>query len=146
MVLPGCEAISMTGRWYSQSFELLQRLLAFKTTQKHCDHPQLASLITHVLGQLGIQPQCVVNTSRDSASTNGAACRLLLANPYINATNTLCIAHTISNAGDHIVLPILAEFTTPWLELVGGRPVVIRMRVHRGTLEVHGRTSGCSWL
>ena len=49
----------------------------------------------------------------DSASTNGAACNLMLA----NAADTLCISHTISNAGDRIVLPTLFEFTTPWLEL-----------------------------
>jgi hypothetical protein len=45
----------------------------------------------------------------------------MLANPLINAANTLCISHTISNAGDHIIMPTLLEFTTPWLELVGGR-------------------------
>jgi hypothetical protein len=45
----------------------------------------------------------------------------MLTNPYINSADTLCISHTISNAGERIILPILAEFTTPWLELVGGR-------------------------
>ena len=115
------EAINMIGRWCSSTFEIQQRLIAFVTTDKHCDAPQLASLLTHRLGQLGVQPHFVVNSSRDSAATNGAACNLLLANPYINAANTLCIAHTISNTGERIILPRLAEFTTPLLELVGGR-------------------------
>lgn len=78
-------------------------------------------MLTNRLGQLGIQPHLVVNSSRDSASTNGAASKLFLANPYINAADTLCISHTVSNVGDHIEMPMLAEFTTPWLELVGGR-------------------------
>eukprot|EP00326_Haptolina_ericina_P035021 CAMPEP_0181246642 /NCGR_PEP_ID=MMETSP1096-20121128/44115_1 /TAXON_ID=156174 ORGANISM="Chrysochromulina ericina, Strain CCMP281" /NCGR_SAMPLE_ID=MMETSP1096 /ASSEMBLY_ACC=CAM_ASM_000453 /LENGTH=829 /DNA_ID=CAMNT_0023343497 /DNA_START=868 /DNA_END=3357 /DNA_ORIENTATION=+ len=115
------EAICLTGRVCSSEFELKTRLLSFMTTEKHTDAPQLASVLTARLGKLGISPDRVVNTSRDSASTNGAACNLMLANPLINAANTLCIAHTISNAGAHIVLPTLAEFTTPWLELVGGR-------------------------
>lgn len=115
------EAICLTARFCSSDFELTTRLLAFKTTQAHCTAPQLASLITDILGKLNISSSLVVNTSRDSASVNGAACTLMLGNPLINAANTLCISHTISNAGDHIVLPTLSEFTTPWLELVGGR-------------------------
>jgi hypothetical protein len=115
------EAICMTGRKCSREFELNTRLLAFVTTEKHTNAPQLASLLTHRLGKLGIPYDFVINTSRDSASTNGAACNLMLANPLINATDTLCISHTVSNAGDHIIMQTLFEFTTPWLELVGGR-------------------------
>lgn len=115
------EAICLTGRWCTSDFKLHIRLLQFKTTATHVSAPQLASLITGSLGSLGIQPGMVVNISRDSASTNGAACRLMLGNPLINAADTLCISHTISNAGARIDFPTLAEFTTPWLELVGGR-------------------------
>lgn len=115
------EAICLTGRKCSLDFELATRLLQVKTTEKHTTSAQLASLITKRLGELGIAPELTINTSRDSASTNGAACKLMLANPLINAANTLCISHTISNAGDHIIMPTLLEFTTPWLELVGGR-------------------------
>lgn len=115
------EAIAMTGRVCSPEFELRTRLLAFVTTAKHTNSPQLASLITKKLGNHGIDPEFVVNVSRDSASTNGAACKLMLANPLINAADTLCISHTICNAGDRIDMPTLTEFTTSWLELVGGR-------------------------
>tara|TARA_B110001450_G_C17657600_1_gene495928 strand:- start:199 stop:2715 length:2517 start_codon:yes stop_codon:yes gene_type:complete len=115
------EAVCLTGRVCSRDFQLATRLLAFVTTEKHMNAPQLASMITGRLGKLGISPEFVVNTSRDSASTNGAACNLMLANPLINSADTLCISHTLSNAGDHIVLPTLSEFTTPWLDLVGGR-------------------------
>ena len=115
------EAINMTGRWCTTKFEVHKRLLVFVTTEKHCTAPQLASLLTARLGEIGIQPTFVVSTSRDSASTNGAACNLMLANPLINAADVMCISHTISNTGDRIQLPTLIEFTTPWLELVGGR-------------------------
>ena len=115
------EAISMTGRACSRDFELRTRLLSFVTTKKHTNAPQLASLVTKKQGNLGIDPEKVVNVARDSASTNGAACNLMLANPLINAADTLCFPHTLSNTGERIVLPTLMEFTTPWLDLVGGR-------------------------
>ena len=115
------EAICMTGRICTTDFQLITRLLSFVTTEKHTNAPQLASLLTNRLGKLGIPYDFVINVSRDSASTNGAACNLMLANPLINASDTLCISHTVSNSGDHIVMPTLVEFTTPWLDLVGGR-------------------------
>ena len=115
------EAVAMTGRYCTADFVIRMQLLSFRTTESHLNAPGVASLLTSELGKLGIPPTMVVNVARDSASTNGAACNLMLANPLIHSADSLCISHTISNAGQRLELPMLTAFTTPWLELVGGR-------------------------
>lgn len=115
------EATNMVGRWCSSDFYLFNRLIMFRTTEKHMDASQLASLITSRIAELSIPYQNVVSITRDSCATNGAACKLMLGNPFINACDLLCVSHTISNAGSRIQLSTLNEFTTPWLDLVCGR-------------------------
>lgn len=116
------EAINMTVRWCSGSFKIEQRLAMFVTTEKHCDHMKLASLICDRLTrQLGFPSDCVINMTRDSCATNGAACRIMRQLPLVNSADMMCIAHVLSGAGERIETPTLVEFTTPWLDLVGGR-------------------------
>lgn len=115
------EAICVTGRWCSASFELTTRLIDFTTLLKHVDHKQLATHVTDlVMRKRRIAPTDLVGLSRDSVSTNGAAsARLQLAFPV--AADMLCFCHTLCHVGEHFELPVLSEFRTPWLELVGGR-------------------------
>lgn len=116
------ELIAQTGRWCTSDFQLCTRLLMLKTTQKHTNHAELASLLTiNLAHHLCIPAQNVVCLPRDGCSTNGAAMRLMLANPFINAIDSMCFCHILSLCGERINLPVLSSFTTPWLELVGGR-------------------------
>eukprot|EP00966_Prymnesium_polylepis_P304650 7038608-Prymnesium_polylepis.1 len=41
---------------------------------------------------------------------------------YINMEGILCISHTLSHCGEHVELPTLHEFMTPWLGLVQNHP------------------------
>eukprot|EP00966_Prymnesium_polylepis_P245638 5682423-Prymnesium_polylepis.1 len=34
----------------------------------------------------------------------------------------LCISHTLSHCGEHVELPTLEEFMTPWLSLLQNHP------------------------
>lgn len=116
------EALAQTGRWCSKDFKLHTKLLMFRTTKNHVSAPQLASLLTsNLISDLRIPALNVVCLPRDSCATNGAALRVLRANPFINAVDVMCICHILSCAGERIELPTLSDFMTPWLELVGGR-------------------------
>lgn len=116
------EALVCVGRFCRSDFELHTRLLMCKTTACHVKGRQLASLITQlVCTTLKLDASNLVGMARDSASVNGSACRLLCQNPFSNSMAFLCISHTLNNAGDHFNLDVLPQWTTPWLELVGGR-------------------------
>ncbi|KAL1511483.1 hypothetical protein AB1Y20_006281 [Prymnesium parvum] len=115
------EAICCTTRWCSATFELEKRLLDVTTVEKHVDHKGLAThLADLVQRRRGIAASKMIGITRDSASTNGAACGRLLG-IFSNAVDLLCCCHTLNNMGERIDLPTLREFRTPWLELVGGR-------------------------
>ena len=115
------EAINVVGRWCSSNFEIVNRLLDFTTLEKHVNAVGLCSHINDLIGlKRGIPSANVVGFSRDSVSTNGAACRRLMIT-YTSAADLLCICHTLCHVGEHFQLPTLDEFMTPWLELVGGR-------------------------
>ena len=115
------EAINVVGRWCSSNFEIVNRLLDFTTLEKHVNAVGLCSHINDLIGlKRGIPSANVVGFSRDSVSTNGAACRRLMI-IYTSAADLLCICHTLCHVGEHFQLPTLDEFMTPWLELVGGR-------------------------
>lgn len=117
------EAIVCVGRFCTNDFRIIYRVLMLKTTQKHVKGPELAAIITQLLcTTLHLQnPLHVVGISRDSASVNGSACTRLLQNPFVNAASILCICHTLNNVGAHLDFPVLNRWMTPWLELVGGR-------------------------
>lgn len=116
------EAINITGRWCTETFHLRHRLLRFLTCKHHLKAAQLASMLTKVLlTELGIEPEQVVSFSRDSVAVNGAACRLLCSATFTCAESILCICHTLNNAGSQVDFPVLASFTTVWLDFVGGR-------------------------
>ena len=115
------EAINVVAKWCSSDFKLVKRLLDFHTLEKHVDAPGLCSHINDLLGRKrGVPPMNVIGFSRDSVSTNGAACRRLKL-IYTAAVDMLCICHTLCHVGEHFHLPTLGAFMTPWLELVGGR-------------------------
>lgn len=117
------EAMNVTGRCCSASFQLQTRLLRFVTTKQHMNHQQLAALLSRVLLlEYGLDPDRLVGIARDSVSMNGAACNLLCANPFIKADSILCISHTLNNCGKCLELRVADdEFMTPWLDLIGGR-------------------------
>ena len=115
------EAVNVVGRWCTSDFRLTHRLLDFTTFFKHLDAAGLAVYVNDLLGrERGVPAMKLVGFSRDSCSTNGAACRRLMVN-YTSAVDMLCICHTLCHVGEHFELPTLDAFMTPWLELVGGR-------------------------
>lgn len=115
------EAVSITGRFCNERFELVHRLLRLVTTQRHMRAAQLSALVVRVLcTEHGIPPSMVCSISRDSALVNGAACRSLREATFTAAADNLCISHTLNNVGEHLQLDHLKSFMTPWLELVGG--------------------------
>eukprot|EP00966_Prymnesium_polylepis_P190350 4410745-Prymnesium_polylepis.1 len=69
----------IAGQFCTESFELVQRLLNFKTMEKHVNAVQLAAHISDVATrQSNIPTMYVVGLERDSVSVNGAACRRLM--------------------------------------------------------------------
>lgn len=116
------EVICQTVRWCDDNFVIHTQLLTVKTTKTHVNASQLASLLTSsLITEMGIDASRVVALPRDSCSTNGAAIRLMLNNPFYNATDIMCICHILNCMGERIRFPLLQEFMTPWLDLVGGR-------------------------
>lgn len=125
------EAVNLTGRMCTENFEIVMRLLRFVTAKLHLNAAEFSSIITRVIcSELGLYPENVVCISRDSVLVNGAACRLLRQGAFCWAENQLCIAHTLNNTGSRLDFPLLKEFFTPWLELVGGR------HPHRGAQDL----------
>lgn len=116
------EAVNIVVRWVTADFSIKYRLIRFVTTRLHMKASELASLITRVLfTEYSLTPERVVSFTRDSVSVNGAACRLLRTNPFTSTISLLCISHTLNNTGKSLAFRVLPDFTTPWLELVGGR-------------------------
>ena len=121
------EAINMVTRSITNNFEILMRLVAFKTTKVHTTGEQLCRLILKTLQRdLGIDLDYCVAYARDSCSTNGTAVAGLLPHS-VNAVSMLCFPHTLHNTGKHLNLPVLDEFMTPWLQLVA-QPGAARLR------------------
>ena len=116
-----CTAVLL--RWCPVGFNKIeQRLVALRTTKTHMNGDELGALINDIIGTT-----CLVKTvdvvcgARDSCSTNGKAMRNL--EPmYINMEAILCISHTLSHCGEHVDLPVLNEWMTPWLGLVQHHP------------------------
>lgn len=116
------EAINLTARWCSKEFKICQRLVRFLTTKLHLNAAQLASIITTTAcTELGLEPDQIVSFTRDSASVNGAAVRILGTSPFCHSEQVLCICHTLNNVGVRLNFDVLSSFMTPWLELVGGQ-------------------------
>jgi hypothetical protein len=82
---------------------------------------QLAAHVNDTVArQRNVPAMFVIGLLRDSCSTNGAACRRLKV-CFPAAADVMCVCHTLCHVGEHFILPVLDEFMTPWLELVGGR-------------------------
>jgi hypothetical protein len=112
------EAVNVCARFITDDFELVQRLVAFKTTEKSMDGPGLSRFINEIVQkQLQLDSDLIVGGARDSCSTNHAAMRLMEHN-YASMQDLLCIAHTLSHTGEHADLPVLDGFMTPWLTLI----------------------------
>jgi len=117
------ECIAVLLRWCPVGFNKIeQRLVALRTTKTHMNGDELGALINTILGTTcRVQTIDVVCGARDSCSTNGKAMRNL--EPmYINMEAILCISHTLSHCGEHVDLPVLNEWMTPWLGLVQHHP------------------------
>lgn len=112
------EATNIIVRYCTDDFQILQRLVAFKTTKVHMSGNELYRLVcTTLLGEMRIGMEMIMGYARDSCATNGVAVRMLLElSP--NATNLLCLPHTLHNAGKHLDLDVLKAFMTPWLQLL----------------------------
>lgn len=115
------EVTAVLARWCSDSFMIEQRLIALRTVKRHMNGEGLGSFLIDVIAQLGIRSQSVVCTARDSCSTNAKAERSI--QPIlIQSTSMLCVSHTLSHTAEHVELPVLKEFMTPWLSLVQHHP------------------------
>lgn len=116
------EAIVCVARYCTANFKLEKRLIMCKTTAKHVNGRQLATLVTELLcTTLKLNASSVIGMSRDSASVNANACKRLIQNPFFSALDLLCICHTLNNAGSAVSFAVLDQWMTSWLELVGGR-------------------------
>lgn len=114
-----CTAVLM--RWCTDSFEIQQRLIALRTVAKHMNGDNLGPFLIDLIGQVGVRSASVICTARDSCSTNGKAERNI--KHILNrASNLMCVSHTLSHTAEHIDLPVIKEFMTPWLSLVQHHP------------------------
>lgn len=110
-----CTAVLM--RWCTHDFQLKQRLIALRTVKRHMSGDTLGPFLIDLIGQLGVRSQSIVCTARDSCATNGKAERNI--KPILsNCESMMCVSHTLSHCAEHVDLPVLKEFMTPWLSLV----------------------------
>lgn len=104
-------------RWCTAEFEIKQRLIALRTVKKHMNGDNLGPFLVDVLGQMSVRSASIVCIARDSCSTNGKAERNI--RPILaNAESVMCVSHTLSHCAEHVDLPVLKDFMTPWLSLV----------------------------
>lgn len=117
------ECVAVLLRWCSADFKgVQQRLVALQTMRRHMDGDELgAMLMMLLLNGMKVKPADVVCVARDSCSTNGKAHRNI-APVLLNAESILCISHTLSHCCEHVDLPTLDSFMTPWLSLVQHHP------------------------
>lgn len=117
------ECISVLLRWCRSDFSATeQRLVALRTTKTHMDGDQLgALLVTVLLGGCQLAASDIVCLARDSCATNGKAYNNIRS-VLIEAESIMCLSHTLSHCGEHVKLPVLDEFMTPWLSLVEHHP------------------------
>ena len=117
------ECIAVLLRWCPSDFgKIEQRLVALRTTETNMDGNELgAFILTILLTTCRVRTVDVVCSARDSCSTNGKADRNIA--PVLNNMESmLCISHTLSHCGEHVELPTLNAFMTPWLSLVQHHP------------------------
>lgn len=119
-----CTAVLL--RWCSPSFQLEQRLIALRSVAKHMNGDTLGPFLIDVLGSLGVRSSSVVCLSRDSCATNGKA-ELSIKPILPRCDSMLCVSHTLSHCAEHVDLPVLKEFSTPWLSLVQHHPTAKSM-------------------
>jgi hypothetical protein len=113
------EAVCVTARFITTDFHIEKRLIALITTAKHLVGKAAAALVTQLLVKdLQIDVDNVVGLMRDSVAANGVAARQLVTT-FPSMSDILCICHTLNHVGSHFKLPVLAEFISPWIILVG---------------------------
>jgi hypothetical protein len=116
------ECVAVLLRWCPAGFgKIEQRLVALRTTATHMNGPELGALLIDILGQCSVRSVNVVCGARDSCGTNAVADRNMQP-VLINMESILCISHTLSHCGEHVDLPVLNDFMTPWLSLVQHQP------------------------
>ena len=142
------ECIAVLLRWCPGGFKSIeQRLVALRTTKTHMNGDELGALLNTILGTTcRVQTTDVVCGARDSCSTNGKAMRNL--EPmYINMEAILCISHTLSHCGEHVDLPVLNEWMTPWLGLVQNHPsarAIWKEKLGGGAMKGYSTIRWCS--
>lgn len=141
------ECIAALLRWCPVGFtKIEQRLVALRTTESHMDGDELGALINTIISTTcQVQTIDVVCGARDSCSTNAKAMRNLIP-MYINMESILCISHTLSHCGEHVELPTLDEFMTPWLSLVQHHPTARKNWKAKmgGAMKVYSTIRWCS--
>jgi len=112
------EALNITGRFCSESFEINMKLLTFVTVAKHVDASALVRLINPILMlHLQIKPEMIVGFARDSVACNGLA-MVTLSTIYGSSEDMQCMSHTLTHVGERFELELLDSFMTPWYTLV----------------------------
>ncbi|KAK3258675.1 hypothetical protein CYMTET_32288 [Cymbomonas tetramitiformis] len=112
------EALSVVARWCDKDFKPQQRLVNFSTLAHSPDNKALSTTLTNVwTRQFQMSVEEVTGFGRDSCKVNGSAtARLCIIFP--NASDILCICHTLNNTGEHLEFPEKRDFMTSWLILV----------------------------
>ncbi|KAG8458651.1 hypothetical protein KFE25_008448 [Diacronema lutheri] len=112
------EAVNVTGRFCSPTFQLEMRLIAFVTVAKSLSGNEIAAMLTTILlQQLNISLANVVGFSRDSVAANGKAMQTLSA-LFPSSVDLPCISHTLTHVGEAFRFELLDTFMTPWYTLV----------------------------
>jgi hypothetical protein len=112
------DAVNVVTRHCTPEFELVHRLVSFKTAAKHLDGKSSAALVTQLLiKDLQLPLDKLIAIMCDSAAANGVAVRIM-SSTFISCSDILCICHTLSHVGDHFEWKVLDAFLTPWVTLV----------------------------
>ncbi|KAK3257641.1 hypothetical protein CYMTET_33283 [Cymbomonas tetramitiformis] len=112
------EALNTVGRFCSEDFAIIQRLVNFVTLNASPDNTALSTVLSNVATrELGLDFDAITGWGRDSVKVNGTATNRLLV-IFPSSVDLLCICHTLNNTGDRVGFPEKREFMTSWLTLV----------------------------
>ena len=117
-----CEAFVVLLRYIDDDWVIRQKVCRMMLLAKSLTGEEVArQLITCLSTELSILQHLVVSVMRDRASVNDVAMRTIGV-LYSLMIEVGCFSHTLDHVGEHMVTPILDDFTKAWISLFSHSP------------------------
>lgn len=116
------EALAIVLRFVDDSFTIQQRLVSIQLLAKSLTGEEIACELVKVLSTTySIEPNMLLASMRDGASSNGVAMRTMKI-VYPKVLDVLCFSHTLNRVGEHFKVPNLLEFMSAWVVMFSHSP------------------------